>query len=380
MESGSKVYYIAPYLPRGEKYQKHYSPAAQSKAEYIRSKLKNYNTTTLCVNCSLTVDNSFFLSESIKDKNGESIVLISKSSQKRLLLPLCGALMLISIFFFVLFNISKRDTVVLYHSIYYDHIIVFLKKIKKYKLIYEVEEIYADVRHRGIGREGEIRQCESAADAFIFPTEMLNEAVNKHNKPYVIIYGAYNPDSHKMEKKHKNVTAVVYSGTLMKGKGASQAIECASALDNKFEVRIIGYGSHGEINEINELIKKNHSQCRVRYDGMKYGEEYFNYLLDCDIGLCIQSNENRFNDTSFPSKILNYFNCGLKVVVSEMESLRKSKLAGYMFFSKDSTPNEIAKAIRKAQKTDVDSQVLLQHLDIAASKGIHDIFKFIYGE
>ena len=43
--SKRNIYYISPYLPKAEKYQNHYSPAAQAKVEYIRSKLKAYNAT-----------------------------------------------------------------------------------------------------------------------------------------------------------------------------------------------------------------------------------------------------------------------------------------------------------------------------------------------
>ena len=181
-KSKRNIYYISPYLPKAEKYHNHYSPAAQAKVEYIRSKLKEYNAITVCVNCSLTVDDSLFLPEKITDENGDCILLISKSSRRRVWLPLCGALMLLSVFFFILLNVKEKDTVVLYHSVYYDRIVTFLKRIKNFKLIYEVEEIYADVRDGGAGREKEISRCEKDADAFIFSTEMLDEIVNINNE------------------------------------------------------------------------------------------------------------------------------------------------------------------------------------------------------
>lgn len=54
-DSDSKIYYISPYLPKTEKYKEHYSPAAQSKVDYLRSVLSKYNIITVCINCSLTV-------------------------------------------------------------------------------------------------------------------------------------------------------------------------------------------------------------------------------------------------------------------------------------------------------------------------------------
>ena len=366
-----KVYYISPYLPQGGKFENHYSPAAQTKVGYVRTKLGEYDTTTVCVNCSLTVDNSIFLPKRIKDKNGEMRVLLSLSSRYRFLLPLCGAIMLMSVFCFVLFHIGKNDTVFLYHSIYYDKIVTTLKKIKHFRIIYEVEEIYADVRNGGAGREAEIAACEQSADGFIFPTELLDEIVNKNKKRSIIIYGAYQPVSTK--RSNKEVTTIVYSGTLMKGKGAQEAINCASALDERFEVRIIGYGSEEEIKIIQKMIKKNSSGCKAFYDGMKLGDEYIHYLANCDIGICVQPNESLFNGSSFPSKILSYFNNGLKVVASEMESLKRSKVGEYIFFSTSVDPIEVAKAIKKAKESNVDNTDVLQRLDAEVAENIKTI-------
>lgn len=376
LNSDSKIYYISPYLPKTEMYKKHYSPAAQSKVDYIRSILSKYDAITVCVNCSLTVDNSLFLPRKIKDDKGLCQLLLSKSSKQRFLLPFCGAIMLISVFLYILLNVRSKDIVVLYHSVYYDNIIIFLKKIKRFKIIYEVEEIYADVRDHGLGREREIKKCQSAADAYIFPTELLDEIINDSNKKRVIVYGAYNPSGNERKDKGEK-TIVVYSGTLMKGKGARQAVECARALDNRFEIRIIGYGNTDEVKAIKEIIAQNTSSCRVIFDGMKNGDDFVHYLLNCDIGLCIQPNDSCFNGTSFPSKILNYFNCGLNVVATEIEALTKSQLANYIFFTNNSSPEEVAKSIQKAANKTINTYNLLRELDSKATIELGDIIEKI---
>lgn len=372
-----RTFYISPYLPKKEKYKKHYLPAAQTKVDYIRSKLPEYGSITICVNCSLTVDSSIFLPKTIIDEYGKCRVLFSISSTKRFLLPISGLTMLLSVFFYVLFHVKKGDTVILYHSIYYDPIVTFLKKLKKFKIVYEIEEIYADVRDGGNGREKEITRCEKAADAFIFSTEMLNEAVNKNHKKNIVIYGAYK--ACEREKTETNAdtrkTIVVYSGTLMAGKGASHAVECARALDSSYEIRIIGYGSAEEIDTIKYLIEENKSDCKVVFDGMKYGDEYIEYLYKCDIGLCIQPHDNQFNATSFPSKILSYLNCGLKVVATNLEALKKSKLSELISFSADSTPNEVAKAIKIAMEKKVNNSEMLNKLDGEVVLGLFSLLE-----
>ena len=359
-------------MPKEDKYKTHYSPAVQAKVDYIRSTIKSLDAITICVNCSLTVDNNVLRPLDIKDEYGSCRVLFSLSCKKRILLPLCGATMLISVLFFLLFNVKKGDVIILYHSIYYDFIVRMLKAVKKYRIIYEIEEIYADVRDKGKGREKEILKCEKAADAFIFPTELLNEAVNVNQKPNIIIYGAYTPvKKEKVDRRNdKTKTIIVYSGILMEGKGARQAVECANSLDKEYEIRIIGYGNTEEINNIKRMIQCNRSECNVVFDGMKYGDEYINYLSECDIGLCLQPNENYFNATSFPSKVMSYLNTGLKVVATEMESLKRSKLASFLSFSYDSSSEQVAKAIERAKSMKPPSYHLIVKMDNEVRKNI----------
>lgn len=371
------VFYISPYLPNKEKYKKHYSPAAQSKVSYIRSIIENENITTVCVNCSLTVDDCIFSSHYENDKYGKCKVLFSKSSTKRYMLPLCALYMLASLFIFVLFNISKNDVVILYHSIYYDPIVRVLKYIKRYKIIYEVEEIYTDVRHQGKNRKLEIYRCRKFADAFIFPTELLDDIVNNGHKPSVIVYGAYKSDSFSQKRRvqKSNKKIIVYSGTLMNGKGALQAIDCAQSLDSNFEVRIIGYGSQIEIQQIEKRIISNRSACSVVFDGMKYGQQYSDYLQQCDIGLCIQPIDNFFNATSFPSKILSYFSHGLAVVATDMEVIKRSKLSQYIFFAEGTSPEQVVSAIHQAFNYKYDNQAILESLHMEVKKQINDIIR-----
>lgn len=315
----------------------------------------------MCINCSLTVSNGYFKSEQKYDEYGSYRVLFSLFMKNRLFLPFNLMIMLISVFVFILFHAKSEDTIILYHSIYYDGIVRSLKNVKKYNLIYEVEEIYADVRDNGVGAEKEIIKCEKYADSFIFPTEILNLKINIYNKPYLIIYGAYKPvDCIKIPRKK---TIIVYSGTFMPGKGASQAIACANELNDNYEIRIIGYGNDNEKKKIMNDIDLIHSKCKVIFDGMKIGAEYTEYLGQCDIGLCVQPKENLFNTTSFPSKILSYLNCGLKVVTSDLEAVKKSKLAECICFSIDDTPANVVDAIKQANSKEIMASNVIKKLD-----------------
>ena len=65
---------------------------------------------------------------------------------------------------YILKNIGKEDTLVVYHSVSYANIVRLLKKIKKFRLILEVEEIYSDVNKSADDRKIEFRlfDCDDA--------------------------------------------------------------------------------------------------------------------------------------------------------------------------------------------------------------------------
>ena len=77
-----------------------------------------------------------------------------------------------------------------YHSLGYAGMVRLLRKLKKFRLILEVEEVYGDVSGREWDRRKEFRLF-SVADAYVLPTQLLNETINPGKKPYVLLHGTY---------------------------------------------------------------------------------------------------------------------------------------------------------------------------------------------
>ena len=101
--------------------------------------------------------------------------------------------------------------------------ILLAKKIKKFKLILEVEEIYRDVSP--VPRYMERWECKmiDVADKFVFSTDLLNDKVNGQKKPHLVIYGTYRCEPVMSERHKDNKVHVVYSGTLDPNKGGAMA-------------------------------------------------------------------------------------------------------------------------------------------------------------
>ena len=287
----------------------------------------------------------------------------------------------IALFFYLLSHLSREDTVIVYHSLFLVPVLTVMKKIKGFRLIVEVEEIYADVigKERSINKEQKLF-CQ--ADAFIFSTQLLNERINVSGKPYTVIHGTYQCEPDLRCSFDDGRIHIVYAGTLDPRKGGLVAAATAEFLDARYYVHILGFGSAEDKaalqKVVDEVSKK--STCSVRFEGLLQGEDYTRFLQCCQIGLCPQDPGAAFTATSFPSKILSYMANGLRVLSIRIPAIEQSAVGEYLYFFNEQTPQEIAKAIQKidmskeynsrslinqlADSFMVDMQALLENLEI----------------
>lgn len=281
-------------------------------------------------------------------------------------------------FLYLLFNIKKDEIVIAYHSPYHINILCFLKRIKKFRLVLQMLEIYSDVTGDKILRDKEFLLAEKA-DAYIFPTEILSGIVNKNQKPEVIMLGTYQVERNRGTKFDDGGIHVLYAGTLDSRKGgATAAALSARYLPEEYHVHILGFGSEEDKKELFRLIKENKQSCsaKITYDGLLSGENYIQFVQSCDIGLSTQNPDAAFNDTSFPSKILSYMANGLRVVSIRIPVVEKSIIGAHMYYYDYQKPENIARAIMEVNINDnYDSRKIIAELDAEFTKGIQELLK-----
>lgn len=272
-------------------------------------------------------------------------------------------------------NLSAGDTIIIYHSLGYYKLYKWLKEKIKVKIILEVEEIYSDVgKTRFVTRDKEV-QSFSYADAYIFPTRLLDDVVNVNKKPSVIIHGTYCVEKECGQPFGDGKTHVVYAGTFDPRKGGVQAA-AAAFLNGKYHVHILGFGSEEDkqnlLKTIEDVSKK--TECTVTYDGLKSGEEYIRFIQSCDIGLSTQNPDAAFNATSFPSKILSYMANGLRVVSIRIPAIESSAIGDYMYYYDRQTPEAIAKAVMQVDLNDgYNGREIISKLDKKFTKEIAEL-------
>lgn len=289
------------------------------------------------------------------------------------------------LFKFFFKNVKKNDTVIVYHSLFYLKIILFLRKIIKFRLVLEVAEIYSDVHGTPKMSKKERKNC-SKADAYLFFSELIEEEVNINKKPYAISYGTYfcEPIYGKSvfgNDKSCNIKHLVYAGTFSQKKGgASIAASVAKHLSTDYHIHIIGSGTDKEQRDLQKLVDEiSGVDCaKVTIDGCFSGDEYIKFLQSCDVGLSTQNSAETFNNSSFPSKVTSYLSNGLRVVAGRIPALERSELSSLLYYYDGNNPEAIAEAIKSidwSQK--YDSRQVILDLD---KKFVRDIEKLLSNE
>lgn len=266
----------------------------------------------------------------------------------RLSKPLARLFSSVWLMFYLLFNIRKGDKVVVYHSPFYINTIYRLKRLIRFNLTIEVEEVYAYAFNQPQILKKELKFI-SSADKWILVNDLIGATLGLDKNNYTVCYGQYKIESKDVEAKifddHK--IHLVYAGSLGNYKGGAQnAIEAARFLSDKYTLHILGRADGqtlhqllGDIEEVNSL-----AMCKVKYEGCMFGDNYASFMKGCDIGL----NPQRWGDYmlyAYPSKTLSYLCLGLRVVTSPLKTLKVSKLNDLFVYTEQESPESIARAI-----------------------------------
>lgn len=276
-------------------------------------------------------------------------------------------IMRIFLFLYLVLHAEAQDKVIVYHSTGYGNAIYFAKKIKRFQVTLEVEEIYQDVKSLGKKRNRQEYRDLQQADAYIFSSELLNKKLNPAQKPYILIYGTYQVEEDQKESFNDDRIHIVYAGTFSKTKGgAASAVSAAEYLSENFWVHILGFGTDAEVRDMKQKISEMNSKiaATITYDGLLQGKEYISFMQKCQIGLSTQNPNAKFNNTSFPSKILSYMANGLRVVTVRIPVVEASAIGDDMYYYDKQEPKEIAEAIQSVDfKDGYDGRRKIQELD-----------------
>ena len=350
-----RVYYIGLYsdLISGNNVERDVSPAAVDKMNYIAETIVSNGHELEILSPSWLKNKKFtFCSGRPTFNKGKIVVKYapSFSTPFRITTLLSQCLSLLWLFWNLLCKVNKDDIVLVYHSVILYWPVLLAKKVKRFNLILEIEEIYHLFTNCSARNENALI---SLADSYIISNILLtNYFRNKGNKnqSYTVLYGAYKMlEIPKKERKGDDLIKVVYAGVIEEQKrGAFNSVLCSEKLSNKYRVFIIGFGSTEVINKLQMEIDRVNNEAGIvkcEYLGVKHGLDYDNFLFNSDIGIIPQASDEAFVNFGFPSKILSYLSHNLRTISSKLECVATSEFADYVVMVPAYSPENFANAI-----------------------------------
>lgn len=356
------------------------SPAADNKTDYVIDALNRCGySVDLISHSSISIPGLYYKGK--VENKGQNTVRYFGSfgvSKLKILNVLNWVYRDIVFLVWCIFHLNRGEQIIVYHSLGYDSIFIWLNKIKKLRIVGEIEEIYQDVHKQSARRSKNEYRFIDSCEKYIFPTSSLDNKLNGDKKPAVIIHGIYSVEPRRdIELFDDGKIHIVYAGTLDPQKGGAAAAAAAAYLPDNYHLHILGFGDENQIDAISQVIKEvnGSSQAEVSYDGYLQGEVFIRFLQKCQIGLSTQDPTALFNATSFPSKILTYLSNGLRVVSVRIPAIEKSAVGHAIFYYEEQVPAKIASAIVQCgeSKDAVDSTALLNELDHTFVKELGDL-------
>ena len=256
-----------------------------------------------------------------------------------------------------MFNLKRNEQVLVYHSLGFDADFLFLKKIKGIRIIGDIEEIYQDVSKQKPSQERNEYRFIDICDKYMFPNTILNERLNKSNKPFVVVHGIYKPNRYSEVSYDDGKIHILYAGTYDPNKGGALAsVRAAEFLDGRFHLHLTGFGTKADEESVIKEIErmKPLTKCQITFHGYLNDSAFYDLMHNCSIGLCTQDPTSLLNLTSFPSKILNYMANGLLVLSGRNRAIEDSAVGDIVYYYDSQTPQNIAHAIQTMDLKDCD--------------------------
>jgi hypothetical protein len=283
---------------------------------------------------------------------------------------------LIWLFFWLIINVKKGEKILVYHSPWLTLPLLWAKKIKRFIIVLEVEEIYGKVwTIKNILSQWEKKIIEKS-DSYIAVSDVLADILG--DKVKAIVYGNYSISNWENNQKNNDFVNIIYAGAIdyVRG-GAYNAVRCAEFLPSNYKMHLCGYGDSNSVIELKQMIAAINielSREACVFHGEIPDSKFSEFLNNFAIAINPQKGGQNM-DTLFPSKIIKYLSHNLRVVSTRIKSIDKSSVASLISFSSNETPESFAKAILQIDlNSEYDSRKIIKNLDGKFIKNLRELF------
>ena len=345
-----KIWYLAYYNTPASGQTRAAAIAACPKVDYIAKSIRESGF-DVCIVSAAHATKEACPERTVLNKDGVEVQLLASPERRTgglgRLQTLCFRRRLLR---HLLHRIQREDTLLVYHSLALIGLVRTVARRVGCRLVLEVEEQYSDVTGDKRAAKREL-SFFPLADGYLVSTKLLENICNKRSKPCAVAHGIYTVQPLPMNPAAEDgLIHVVYAGTFQTekmGSALKNAIEAARYLPATYHLHILGFGDQADMEAVKQQIRdvSRRAVCGLTYDGCLLGEAFTSFLQSCHIGLSPQSPSADFTATSFPSKVLSYLSCGLRVISTPVVSVTTSAIADLLVPCDFSSAEKIAEAI-----------------------------------
>lgn len=184
----------------------------------------------------------------------------------------------------------------------------------------------------------------SKYDGYVFLTEQMNELINHHHKPYIVIEGMVDIKMKESENKIENKDStkiIVYAGGIFEEYGVRKLIEAFIKISG-VDLRLYIYGS-GEMEKDMPLYMS--KDTRIVYQGNVANSIVIQKQLEATLLINPRPSNSEFTKYSFPSKNMEYMVSGTPLVTTPLPGMPE-EYKQFVYLFDDETIDGICTTIK----------------------------------
>lgn len=169
---------------------------------------------------------------------------------------------------------------------------------------------------------------------YVFLTEQMNDVINKHNRPYIVMEALCDSTLHNETNHPSKVIPimVMYAGSLNAKYGLKMLVEGFRKV-KRDDIKLVLYGSGPYVEELLEVVKED---SRIEYRGIAPNEEVVREQFKATLLVNPRPTTEEFTKYSFPSKNMEYMASGTPLLTTKLPGMPKDYYPYIYLFEEES--------------------------------------------
>lgn len=181
---------------------------------------------------------------------------------------------------------------------------------------------------------------------YVFLTEQMNEVINVHKRPFIVMEGlcdsSISKDTQQILPK-ADPKVIMYAGGLHEKYGLKHLVDAFLGI-NREDIRLVIYGSGPYSETINSISQKD---SRIDYRGTVSNDVVLKTELEATLLVNPRPTNEEFTKFSFPSKNIEYMASGTPLLTTKLPGMPKEYYP-HVYLIEDESVDGYRKAIENA--------------------------------